>query len=138
MIFQLKKWKIVKPTAEQETKHILDGDEQTVWSSGIDKFPADLIVDLGETQRINGFAYTPDQRKKQNGIVFTYQFFVSTDGKNWGKPVSKGEFSNIQNSPVKQEKTFEAKQGRYVKFSALSTTDEQKTIGIAEFSVQTD
>ncbi len=132
------KWQIVKPANEEKTASVFDGREQSAWGFAFEKFPAEIIVDLGESLNLKGFAYTPDQGRGQKGIVFNYQFFVSSDGKSWGKPLSEGEFSNIQNSPVKQEKTFNTKAGRFVKFVALSTVGDQKTFNIAEFSVMTE
>jgi alpha-L-fucosidase len=63
---------------------------------------------------------------------------VSKDGKKWGSPVSKGEFSNIKNSPVWQKKDFAKVDGRYVKLRALSPAFENGRIGIAEFGVITE
>lgn len=60
------------------------------------------------------------------------------DGKNWGKPVSEGEFANIKNNPVLQKKEFEVVQGRYVKFKAISPVLKKNgRIGIAKFDIIT-
>ena len=56
---------------------------------------------------------------------------------NWGIPVSKGEFSNIKNSPVWQEKNIKVTNGRYLKFKALSSATENGRVGIAEFDIIT-
>lgn len=128
------KWNVFKPAETDKTKLIFDGDDRTAWIFDTNKIPAELIVDLGESLKLNGFSYTPDQNRHE-GIVFNYQFFVSTDGKTWKKPVAEGEFSNIENSPVKQDKLFAAQIGRFVKLKAISTVGDQKVFGIAEFSV---
>lgn len=130
------KWNVLKPAPSERTELIFDGNDQSSWIFEFSKFPAEIIVDLGEMLDINGFSYTPDQ-SRHTGIVFSYEFFVSNDGKRWDEPVLAGEFSNIENSPVKQVKSFEPKAGRFVKLVALSTVGDQKAFGIAEFSVLT-
>lgn len=132
------KWEIVKPSSSEHADLAFDGDEQTLWMYDAKKLPRDIVIDLGENQKINGFSYTPTQKRKQQGIIFYYQLYVSTNRISWGKPVSEGEFSNIENNPVKQDKSFAAKTGRYVKIRVNSTVDDQPFIGIAEFSVCTE
>ena len=80
----------------------------------------------------------PDQGRWNAGIIFNYDLYLSNDGKNWGKPVSQGEFSNIKNSPVWQEKEIPATAGRFVKFKALSSAEENGRVGIAEFDIITE
>lgn len=130
------KWNVLKPAPSERTELIFDGNDQSSWIFEFSKYPAEIIIDLGETLDMNGFSYTPDQ-SRHTGIVFRYGFLVSNDGKRWDEPVSAGEFSNIENSPVKQVKSFEPKAGRFVKLVALSTVGDQKAFGIAEFSVLT-
>jgi alpha-L-fucosidase len=52
--------------------------------------------------------------------------------------VSEGEFSNISNSPIKQQKQFEANKARFVKFRALSPARENGRVGIAELDILTE
>jgi len=122
---------------EQQTAAIFDGDEQTAASLPGDK-PVDFVIDLGESYNITGFKYLPDQGRWNPGIIFNYEFYISSDGKKWGNPVSAGEFSNILNSPVWQTKSFEPTSGRYVKFCALSPVQENGRVGIAEFDLITE
>jgi len=132
------KWKVIGEYAlENETTSIFDGNENTAWNLEQEP-PADIVIDLGETLQLNGFTYLPDQGRWNRGIIFKYEMYVSRDSKNWGEPVSEGEFSNIKNSPVLQENTFNLVSGRYVKLRALSTTEENGRVGIAEFGVLTD
>jgi alpha-L-fucosidase len=126
-------WKI--KGREQETK-TFDGNPNTSWRKTGKKFPLDVVIDLGQTTTLKGFTYLPEQSRWSSGIVFKYQFFTSTNGRNW-KQVSKGEFSNIKNSPIWQKKLFSPTKARYVKFKALSTTDDRTAIGIAEFDILT-
>lgn len=132
------KWKVIGEYAlENETTSIFDGNENTAWNLEQEP-PADIVIDLGETLQLNGFTYLPDQGRWNPGIIFKYELYVSRDSKNWGEPVSEGEFSNIKNSPVLQENTFEPVSGRYVKLRALSPAEENGRVGIAEFGVLTD
>lgn len=132
------KWKVAGDFALiSETEHIFDGNENSAWN--IDReLPLDIVVDLGEMLSLKGFTYLPDQGRWNPGIIFNYEFFVSEDGKNWGDPVSSGEFSNIKNSPILQKKEFEPVAGRYVKLRAISPAEEGGRAGIAEFGILTE
>ena len=122
---------------EEKAELIFDGNPQTAWTLQKEK-QADYIVDLGEIYKLNGFTYLPDQGRGNAGVIFNYEFYTSIDGKNWGTPVSKGEFSNIKNSPVLQETIFQPVNARFVKFRALSPAEEDGRIGIAEFDIITE
>ncbi len=96
-----------------------------------------MVVDLGETLVLSGFTYLPTQQRYIDGTISHYSFFVSEDGKRWGDAVASGEFSNIRNSPVLQTQSFEAKQGRYIKFVAEREINDQGFVSIAELGVVT-
>lgn len=132
------KWKLIGNYPDQENIGlIIDGDENTAWSTAGNQ-PTEIIIDLGEEVSCKGFKYLPDQGRWDPGIIFNYEYYLSRDGKNWGKPVSAGEFSNIQNNPVWQLTEFAPVHGRFVKLTALSPALENGRIGIAEFSVITN
>ena len=120
----------------EQSNFIFDGNPESAWSLN-NTPPVDFIIDLAETFNIAGFTYLPDQGRWNPGIINRYEFYVSNDGKKWGNPVSEGEFANIKNSPVLQKKKFNAVQGRFVKFRALSSVNENGRIGIAEFDIIT-
>lgn len=130
-------WKLIGAfEAIEQTRFIFDGNPESAWSIN-NKPPVDFIIDLAETLQIAGFTYLPDQGRWNPGIINRYEFYVSNDGKNWENPVSEGKFANIKNSPVLQKKEFNAVQGRFVKFRALSPVNENGRIGIAEFDIVT-
>jgi alpha-L-fucosidase len=131
------KWTLMEVDSERGLKTIDDVPE-SVYFFRDTKFPVDVMVDLGEVLNISGFTYLPDQSRGGQGIISTYEFYISKDGKRWGKPLSKGEFSNIKNSPVWQKKTFAPSKGRYLKLRALSTTTEEVKVGVAEIGVITE
>lgn len=114
-------------------------DDNTATSYRLDtrRLPAELIIDLNGEYDLNGFTYLPEQNNDANCPVMEYEFYVSKDGKNWEAPVSRGEFSNIVNSPIRQEKHFPANKGRYVKFKAIKVSNQAPESGIAEIGVIT-
>lgn len=132
------KWTLLGAAAKQKnSENMIDGNPNSaVLITG--KLPVDFIVDLGEVLNLKGFTYLPDQRRGDPGIIFNYAFYVSRDGKNWGAPVSKGEFANIENSPVLQEKEFNTVRGRFIKLRALSSAEESGRAGVAELDVITE
>jgi alpha-L-fucosidase len=75
------KWKMSgKLAGEPQAEAIFDGDSQTAWNVE-SKPPVDWVIDLGEEYTINGFVYLPDQGRRNPGIIFNYEFYVSKDGK---------------------------------------------------------
>jgi alpha-L-fucosidase len=132
-----KDWKIVG-IEDEKAYRILDGSISTAWRHGGEtKLPVDLVIDLGTTLTLSGFKYYPEQNSWQPGIITHYEFYVSTDGKNW-KRVSEGEFSNIKNNPLWQTKTFDSVPARYIKFRALKNTENNNRIGYAEIDILTN
>ncbi|MFA6404334.1 MAG: discoidin domain-containing protein, partial [Salinivirgaceae bacterium] len=132
-----KKWKIVGTTDANATK-ILDGDPATAWHLRTGKkLPIDLVIDLGATYYLCGFKYLPDQSKWSSDVITNYQFYVSVDNVTW-KLVNQGEFSNIQNNPVWQIKSFTPVNARYIKLIAVKTTWGDDVAGYSEVEVITD
>lgn len=124
----------------KETDRLIDGNADTFWQQRrTSETPTSVVLDLGESLSLRGFAYLPRQDGKKGGIVYRYAVSVSQDGKTWSAPVSQGAFSNINNNPVGQSIRFETPQtARFLKFDALETTDaSDNTISIAELGVLT-
>ena len=133
-----KNWTV--PDSEDEKEEmIFDGDPNTGWHQKRSGLPVDLTVDLGESVALAGFRYLPDQSRYARGIIVQYELLSSQDGRIWQKQAS-GEFSNIHNSPIWQEITFDPKEARYVKLRALRTTnpEEKGVVGYAEFDIVTE
>jgi alpha-L-fucosidase len=125
-------WKIVG-TDDEKAYAILDGNTSTTWHQK----SSDLVIDLGSEQNLIGFKYHPDQGMWGPGIITHYEFYVSSDNKNW-KMVDHGEFSNIKNNPLWQIKKFTPLKGRFVKLRALKNTEGNDNMGYAEIDVITD
>ena len=117
---------------------VIDGDPSSAWHQpkGI-KLPADLVIDLGKEEALCGFKYYPDQTMWGPGVITNYQFYVSSDNKEW-KLVDEGEFSNIKNNPLWQTKKIKAEKARYIKLRALKNTEDNDNIGYGEVDVVTN
>ena len=100
--------------------------------------PADFLIDLGEQVNLKGFNYLPDQSRYSAGVIKTYEFSVSRDGRNFGQPVAAGEFGNIANSPIWQRVTFEPVPARFIRLRAVSAVAGTDRAGMAEFSIITE
>ena len=106
-----------------------DGDSKTAWKAeGL----TPLVVDMGKEEAIAGFCYAPVASEDLTGTIYKYNFFVSTDGENWIKCDTNGEFSNIMHNPVpyfvRFGKTYNA---RYFKLEPTSEINaaQKTTIG---------
>jgi alpha-L-fucosidase len=122
--------------SHEQSRFIFDGNPETAWVLN-NKPPVDVVIDLGESLNLTGFTYLPDQGRWNPGIINRYEFFISEDGSNWGKPVSEGEFANIKNSPILQGKEFELVNGRFLKFRIISPAEDNGRVGIAELGIIT-
>jgi alpha-L-fucosidase len=110
-----------------------DGDAATVCTGS-----KDFVVDMGGTHTIDGFAYTPEVRADNAGLIFKYEFYVSSNGTDWQQVATPGEFGNIQYNPLQQFVTFDAPVScRYVKFRPVGSVNGDNTYSIAEFGVTT-
>ena len=138
------KWKIVSAGDAQkgfDENLAIDGDPKTMWHTPwegkISNHPHQLTIDLGETIQLRGFSYLPRNDKNLSGICQTYRFEVSADGGNWVQ-TKEGHFDNIRNNPVFQEilfeKTFPA---RFVRFTSLSSVNDDPYLSVAEIGVIT-
>ena len=129
-------WKIVG-VEDPEVSRVIDGDPNTYWHQpGENTLPSELVIDLGKEETLTGFRYLPDQRLYSSGIITEYRVLVSPDGKDW-TVVSEGEFSNINNNPLWQDKAFDAVDARYIKLTALGNTKDDGAAGYAELDVIT-
>ena len=106
-----------------------DGNAETAWKA--DGLTA-LVVDMGKEENIAGFSYAPIASEDLTGTIYKYNFYISTDGQNWTKCDTNGEFSNIMHNPVpyfvRFGKTYNA---RYFKLEPTSEINaaQKTTIG---------
>lgn len=122
-------WKTLTPGAE----NAIDATRRA-WTTKENAYPAELVVDLGKEENIKAFSYTPNTH---GGIVYKYAFYVSADGKEWGKPVAEGAFANVLNNPIIQYiKLSSPVACRFIKFVALEPANPKDTrVSVGELEV---
>jgi alpha-L-fucosidase len=138
------KWNVIEASFAApgaEAKKAIDDNAGTFWhtkaADSAHKPPQYLVVDMGESLTISAFTYLPRQDKVSSGIVDRYEFLVSADGKEWGKPVAEGEFANIVNNPIQQTVTFvQPVSGRYFKFIASHAAPVDDHVVVAEIGIR--
>lgn len=113
----------------------VDGNTGTIWhtqwSGTVAPLPHEIQLSLGTTYTVNSFKYLPRQ-SGTNGRVGQYEIYVSTDSLNWGTAVATGTFVNDATEKVV---SFTAKQGKFVRFRALSEVNGQQYTSAAEINV---
>ncbi len=136
-----KNWKLKYVDSQEPTGYAatnaFDGDAATFWhtqftNTELINEPHEMQIDMRKTAELNGFQYTPRQDGFKVGNVGKYQFYISMDGKNWGKPVISGAF---ENSTTAKQVFFAPKRGRYIRLRSLSEANGFTDANIAELSV---
>jgi alpha-L-fucosidase len=113
-----KDWKVIG--GEKDFENLIDDNPSTNYVSDQNM----ATIDLGDSYSVSGFTYYPMQNRYMSGVIKTYSFYTSQDGKSWQK-AAEGEFGNIANSPIEQRIEFEAVDASFIQLKALSTTDDQ-------------
>ncbi len=101
----------------------------TEWYSSDPVHPHEIQIDLGNFYEIFAFRYLSGQ---ENGRVANYEFYVSTDGVNWGEPVVSG---SLPNDSSEQEISFPSVACRYIRFVALSEVNTNPWTVMSEFNL---
>ena len=122
-------WKAVGADAAQA----FDGNTATAWTT--DGLSA-LVVDMGKEESVAGFCYAPIAAEDLSGTIYKYNFYVSTDGQNWTKCNTNGEFSNIMHNPVPYFVRFGKNyQARYFKLETISEIKSAQKTTIGEIGI---
>ncbi|PFW87962.1 M6 family metalloprotease domain-containing protein, partial [Bacillus pseudomycoides] len=77
--------------------YAFDGNKDTFWHtnwSPVAPMPHEIQIDLGATYSLSKFNYLPRQDGQVNGTIKGYEFYISSDGVNWGTAVATGTFTN--------------------------------------------
>jgi alpha-N-arabinofuranosidase len=125
-------------TAGEDGKgaNAVDGDPATFWHTqwqdASPETPHEIVIELPQATSIKGFTYLPRQDESENGTIKDYEFYVSTDGKNFGEPVAKGSF---ENSKSKKTVTFTPAACQFVKLRAISEVNDGAWTSAAEIGV---
>jgi hypothetical protein len=114
----------------------VDDDPDTIWHTkwlnGSPALPHEIIIELLPPSTIEGFTYLPRQDESDHGTIKDYEFYVSNDGKDFGRPVKKGTF---EAGKEKKTETFEAVKCRYIKLRAISEINGLPLTSAAEIGV---
>lgn len=113
-----------------------DGNPNTVWHTewlnSSPTHPHEIQIDLGSLYDVTGINYLPRQDGGTNGRIGNFEIYVSSDGVNWGGPVTTGSFENIA---TLQTIAFAATPGQFVRLRALSDPNGSPWTSVAEFGV---
>ncbi len=135
-----KEWKVVYADSEQkgegEAKNAVDGDPGTYWHTRWSPpgpgYPHEIRIDMGKARKIAGFTYLPRQ-DSDHGWVGKFEFYVSLDGKKWGRPAAKGRF---RRGPGMKRVFFKRpRKARFLRFLALSEIKGRPWASAAEIGV---
>ncbi len=82
-------WKIVYADSEEAdatnniATNIFDLQESTIWHTSYstfkDKFPHQIVIDLGETKQVTGFGYLPRSEANKPGMIKDYRIYLKTN-----------------------------------------------------------
>ena len=113
-----------------------DGNADTLWHTewfaSSPPPPHEIQINLGGLYNISGFQYLPRQDGSPNGRIGQYEFYISTDGVNWGTPVATGVFAN---DGTQKTVSFTSVSGQYVRLRALSEVNGNPWTSMAELNV---
>lgn len=104
----------------------------TQWKNSTPACPHEIQINLGKSYTINSLSYLPRQDGGINGTIAKYEFYVSSDGVNWGTAVATGTFA--KNTLLKKV-SFAAKNGQYIRLRALSEVNGKAWTSAAEINV---
>ncbi len=133
--------KVVKVDSEETTAednkgtNAIDGKSETFWHTQWENGPAcphEIIIQLTPAMKIKGFTYLPRQDDSDHGNIKEYEFYISADGKDFGKPVTKGTFENNKD---KKTVSMEPATAAFVKLKALSEVNGEAWTSAAEIKV---
>jgi PKD repeat protein len=142
-VISQKGWKLQFVNSEESNGYAatqaFDGNPNTFWHTRFTVAPAKLPkpphqiqIYLGKARDIGGFEYLPRQDSNLVGTIGTYQFYVSMDGKKWGKPVATGTFAD---SSAQKQVFFATRQAKFIRLVSLSEADGYTDCSVAEINL---
>lgn len=131
-------WKLLATDSEQATHKsaaAFDANPSTYWMSEESTPNGHFIaIDLGQTQTLAGFAYTPQQAHSQ-GMMAKGNIQSSEDGKTW-QNIEGFEFGNLINDPIKRYHYFKQKvNARYIRIETSEIAANGTAVAIAEIDL---
>ena len=128
-------WKITTNSEAPnfEIAKAADASDKTYWQSKAN-VPPTVTIDMGQSETISGFAYTP-QTTNSRGMIAKGTVSVSANGVNWTK-AGTFEFGNLVNDPSKRYYYFDAPvAARYVRIAATAMEQNDNIATAAEFDL---
>lgn len=134
--------KVVKADSEEtagedaKAANAVDGNAETIWHTqwqdASPSHPHEIVIEIQPACSIKGLTYLPRQGEMTNGDIKEYEVYLSTDGKDFGKPVRSGTFA-----AGKEKKTVVFKPARagFIKLVAKSEINEQAWTSAAEIGI---
>ena len=104
----------------------------TQWQDASPAHPHEITIQIEPPTKIKGITYLPRQTEIENGTIKEYEVYLSTDGKDFGKPVKTGEF---EKGKEKKTVSFDAKEAGFIKLVAKSEVNGEAWTSAAEIGV---
>jgi alpha-glucosidase len=134
--------KFVKADSEETSgengkgANAVDGDTTTIWHTqwqgATPPCPHEITIELIPPASIKGFTYLPRQDDSENGTIKDYEFYVSSDGDEYGLPVAKGTFEAGKDLRTVK---FAPQKCRFIRLKALSEINDGPWTSAAEIGV---
>lgn len=129
-------WKL-SGVSSDDPKHAasfaFDANPDTYWMSKAGTMPRFIAIDLGKSQSLTGFAYTP-QKQDAQGMMAKGIVKVSDDGQTW-KTAESFEFGNLINDPTKRFHYFKKPvTARFVQVEATEIAANGTVVTVAELN----
>lgn len=134
-------WTLISATPPQvgyEGDKAFDGDITTYYHvpwGNTEPRSHDLIIDLNDLYTINEIYYTANSNTSPpwEGRIENYEIYMSEDGIEWGVPVATGTFFRTE---IRQYILIPETIGRYLKFAAINSFDDDVRTSIAEINLR--
>jgi hypothetical protein len=104
----------------------------TAWLDSSPPPPHEIQIDMGQSYIVSAFRYSPRQDGGINGRIAQFEFYLSSNGDDWGGPVAIGTFANSQEE---KEVSFTPTTGRFIRLRALSEVNGNPWTSVGEISI---
>jgi hypothetical protein len=126
-----------------------DGNPATAWSTQfcgtVPPGPHEIQINLGASHTLTAFRYLAQQDGSSCGWIQQYEFYVSSDGLNWGSPVATGSFDYTgltqacfgpgASLPPARQVAFPAVTAQYIRFREITGFEGTPVAAAAELNV---
>ncbi|MBS1537660.1 MAG: discoidin domain-containing protein [Bacteroidetes bacterium] len=134
-------WRLISATPSLngfEGSKAFDGNPNTYYHvpwGNLYPRPHELVIDLGKEYVVDELYYTANKNDVSpwEGRIQDYKIYISSDTLNWGTEVANGTFFQ---TGIKQYVLFPNTTGRYLKFSAVNSFNNDVRTSIAEINLQ--